>query len=214
MMQNNSSTRNPIAIFALILLFSAFILNASLFFAVQNASAETNQKIPAKQQIKNTKTKKPPVDKKALIKKPTAVKKVIKKPESKPTPKKVIPATQKKIQTAPPIVHGATPILPSKPSVVPPTIVRPTNDITSNFTNALIDGFAFLPASLTIQKGTTVTWTNDDSAPHTVTAQNKSFQSGTLQKGSQFSFTFNVPGSYEYICAIHPSMRAKVIVTE
>lgn len=74
-----------------------------------------------------------------------------------------------------------------------------------------IKGFAFNPATITIPKGTTVTWAQKDSAIHTVTAD--SFDSGRLGQGQTFSFTFNQAGTFEYRCTIHPSMRGKVIVT-
>ncbi len=78
-----------------------------------------------------------------------------------------------------------------------------------------IKGFAFNQATITVAKGTTVTWTNDDSAPHTVTTTNApvDFDSGTMNKGDTFSQTFDTAGTYEYYCSIHPSMKGKVIVT-
>ena len=65
---------------------------------------------------------------------------------------------------------------------------------------------------LTVPVGTTVTWTNDDSTMHTVTAVDGSFDSGFFDNGDSWSFTFDEPGEYEYYCLPHPWMRAKVIV--
>lgn len=65
---------------------------------------------------------------------------------------------------------------------------------------------------LTIKAGTTVTWTNEDAMMHTVTAVDGSFDSGYLNEGDTWSYTFDTPGEYEYFCAPHPWMRAKVIV--
>lgn len=66
---------------------------------------------------------------------------------------------------------------------------------------------------LTVAAGTTVTWTNDDPGMmHTVTAVDGSFDSGFLEEGDSWSYTFDEPGEYEYFCAPHPWMRAKVIV--
>lgn len=80
-------------------------------------------------------------------------------------------------------------------------------------TNAVeIKDFAFSPDSIIVTNGTTVQWTNRDSAPHTITID-KVLDSGTLNQGQTYSYTFNDAGTFEYICAIHPSMRAKVIVT-
>jgi plastocyanin len=78
-----------------------------------------------------------------------------------------------------------------------------------------IQNYAFAPAALTVPVGTKVTWTNDDTAPHTVTISSGpvTFSSPSLQKGDTYSFTFTTPGTYSYYCAVHPSMTAKVIVT-
>lgn len=75
-----------------------------------------------------------------------------------------------------------------------------------------IENFAFDPPILKVKKGTTVTWTQADTAPHTVTADDGSFSSEQLSKGQTFTFTFNKTGEFSYKCTIHPSMTAKVIV--
>jgi amicyanin len=76
--------------------------------------------------------------------------------------------------------------------------------------------FAFSPASITIKVGTTVTWTNNTSAPHTVTSDDgTTFDSGLntpIQPGATFSFTFTKAGTFAYHCQIHPFMKATVIV--
>lgn len=79
---------------------------------------------------------------------------------------------------------------------------------------ATIEGFAFSPNPLEIKVGTTVTWTNNDSAPHTVTANDRSFESPRLDQGGTFTFTFTEPGTFEYFCEFHPNMTATVVVTE
>jgi plastocyanin len=72
----------------------------------------------------------------------------------------------------------------------------------------------FAPRTLSVKAGTTITWTNAESIPHTVTANDRSFDSGVLQEGGTFSHMFDAPGTFEYICAIHPEqMRADVTVT-
>lgn len=73
-----------------------------------------------------------------------------------------------------------------------------------------IQNFSFNPAALTIKKGTTVTWTNSDSVPHQI--KSATFNSSPLGKGQTFSFTFNDTGTFDYSCAIHPSMLGKIIV--
>jgi quinohemoprotein ethanol dehydrogenase len=72
--------------------------------------------------------------------------------------------------------------------------------------------FAFAPASVDVAVGTAVTWTNNDSVTHTVTADDKSFDSGNLDPGKTFSFTFTKAGTYTYHCAIHPNMKATIVV--
>lgn len=76
-------------------------------------------------------------------------------------------------------------------------------------------GFAFSPASMSIKVGTTVTWTNNTGAPHTVTSDSgdpASFN-GSVGGGATFSFTFTTPGTYQYHCNIHPYMAATITVT-
>lgn len=73
-----------------------------------------------------------------------------------------------------------------------------------------ITGFAFSPAQVVVPRGTTVTWTNNDSPAHTVSFADG--DSGTLRKGANYSRTFGKPGEYDYHCSIHPGMTGKVIV--
>lgn len=77
-----------------------------------------------------------------------------------------------------------------------------------------IERFVYRPNPLEIAVGTTVTWTNNDGASHTVTADNGAFDSGQMTRGDSFSVTFTEPGSYAYVCNYHANMTAKVIVTE
>lgn len=76
----------------------------------------------------------------------------------------------------------------------------------------VMKGFAFAPADVTIKAGESVTWTNQDSAAHDVTADNGEFKSGNVASGATFSFTFAKAGSYPYHCAIHPTMKGTVTV--
>ncbi len=73
--------------------------------------------------------------------------------------------------------------------------------------------FAFDPTTLQIAAGTTVTWTNEGSRPHTVTAGDGSFDSGRLDPGEQFTHTFDEVGTFDYHCGFHPEMQASVNVT-
>jgi len=60
-----------------------------------------------------------------------------------------------------------------------------------------------LPAKLVVPVGTTVTWTNNGVTPHTVSAAGGTFDSGFVQPGESYSFTFNSPGDYGYFCRPH-----------
>jgi len=77
-----------------------------------------------------------------------------------------------------------------------------------------ISGYAFQPAALTVTAGDTVTWTNADQAPHDVTTTSApvAIHGSRMEKGQSWSYTFTTPGTYAYICSIHPDMKATVIV--
>lgn len=114
--------------------------------------------------------------------------------------------TSSSAMTPPPIPNVPT------PSVNNPT---PSNSGSSGAATHSVDiaNFAFSPASLTINAGDSVTWTNKDSTAHTVTSDSGSeLNSGTLRPGDTYSQTFNTKGEFDYHCSIHTSMKAKVIV--
>ena len=75
-----------------------------------------------------------------------------------------------------------------------------------------VANFSFQPATITVPVGTTVTWTNTDSAGHTVAADDGSFTSGTLGTGAMFGQTFSTAGTFAYHCSIHASMTGTVVV--
>lgn len=90
-------------------------------------------------------------------------------------------------------------------------------DTTPQATNSVkIENMAFTPVSITVKKGTTVTWTNNDTVSHTVTETDgeNGPDSKSLAKGDSYTFTFNEVGSFKYKCSIHPSMTGRVTVTE
>lgn len=79
--------------------------------------------------------------------------------------------------------------------------------------NIDIKGFSFSPATRTIKKGETITWTNQDSAAHTVSSiSGTELNSGTLSNGQTYSHTFNTAGTFEYRCNFHTSMKGTIIV--
>lgn len=73
-----------------------------------------------------------------------------------------------------------------------------------------IRDFKYDPTPLTVSVGTKVTWTNDDSAPHTVTGPG--LELGDLLEGDTKSFTFTKPGTYAYVCDFHRFMKGSVVV--
>jgi plastocyanin len=80
-------------------------------------------------------------------------------------------------------------------------------------TSVTIADFAFAPAEIEVAAGATVTWANEDWAPHTAIAEDGSFDSGRLDQGASFQQTFAEPGRYPYRCSFHPGMAGTVVVT-
>lgn len=75
-----------------------------------------------------------------------------------------------------------------------------------------IRDFTFSPGNLQVPAGANVTWTNYDAAPHTATARDGSWDTGTLNKGESKTITFDKAGDYAYYCRIHPNMAARITV--
>ncbi len=94
---------------------------------------------------------------------------------------------------------------PAGSSAAPAAAAGKTEDVS-------IKNFSF-GQPLTVPVGTTVTWKNEDSMTHTVTATDNSFDSGDLEQGATFSFTFTKAGTYSYVCQLHPNMKGTVTVT-
>lgn len=93
------------------------------------------------------------------------------------------------------------------------TIGAPTN-IAAADVMVTINGFAFMPATMTVPVGTRVVWMNQQpGVPHTVTSDTGVWDSGTLGTGATFAFTFNQPGTFPYHCNIHPNMHGTITVT-
>ena len=109
---------------------------------------------------------------------------------------------------------GSPAATPSAPASVPPEASAAPSPATpaTNGSAVSITDFAFQPAAITVAVGTTVTWTNNDSASHTITADDGSFTSDTLATGATFSHTFDTAGTVTYHCSIHPSMTGTVTV--
>lgn len=89
-----------------------------------------------------------------------------------------------------------------------------TQKATAETNEVSIKNFAFSPATITVKKGTTVTWTNEDSVSHTVTGDNGGPSSELIGQGDTYTYTFNEVGTFGYHCKPHPSMVGKVVVEE
>jgi len=77
-----------------------------------------------------------------------------------------------------------------------------------------IEDYAYNPDPVTIEEGGKVTWINKDSVAHTATADDGSFDTGAIEEGKLKSETFKQPGTYNYICSIHPTMHGTIEVVE
>ena len=80
--------------------------------------------------------------------------------------------------------------------------------------SVIIQNFAFSQSSITIKKGDNVVWINKDSASHIITSDTGDFNSQTLTTNDSYNHDFNTIGVFNYHCAIHPSMKGKITVTE
>lgn len=81
----------------------------------------------------------------------------------------------------------------------------------------VMQNIQFSPANISVKEGQTVTWSNNESVGHDVTADDGSFKSGAaggLMQGDSFEHKFTKPGTYSYKCTIHPNMTGKVEVTQ
>jgi plastocyanin len=104
------------------------------------------------------------------------------------------------------------PLLALVPAVGTRAAVQGTR--TAAVVHVTIQNFAFSPQTITVAPGTTVVWTQKDSAPHNVTSDTNAWPaSANLSPGQTFSHTFAKAGSYAYHCSVHPNMVATVIVS-
>jgi plastocyanin len=73
--------------------------------------------------------------------------------------------------------------------------------------------FAYNPPEITVPVGGSVTWTNEDGAPHTATGLDReALQSGAIAPGASFTLTFDTAGTIEYFCEFHPNMKGSIVV--
>ena len=83
---------------------------------------------------------------------------------------------------------------------------------TPDQTRIVVKDFMFVPVSLTVKAGSTVTWANMDDEPHTVVSDTGLFRSGAMDTNESFSFRFDKPGTYHFTCSIHPRMVGTIVV--
>ena len=106
-------------------------------------------------------------------------------------------------------VQSPSVLTPEAPAASNAVTIPPTTDVTINIKN-----FSFDPNTINIKAGTKVTWINNDNVAHTVTSVSDNIlRSPVLAPGQSFSFTFTDPGSINYHCSIHTTMKGAVIVT-
>jgi plastocyanin len=122
-----------------------------------------------------------------------------------------------------PAKPAGLPAMSAAPALVPRRVLaarartqgktQPVADVhAAASTGVTIKDFKFAPASISVSVGDSITWTNQDVAPHTATANDGSFDTGNLSKGKSGSITFSKAGTFAYICSIHPSMKGTVTV--
>jgi len=87
---------------------------------------------------------------------------------------------------------------------------KKSNDPPAN--EVYMDGSQYSPSTLTISIGTTIKWTNKESATHTVTSDVAVFESGDMAKDQTFSYTFNTAGTFPYHCKHHSGMKGTITV--
>jgi plastocyanin len=100
---------------------------------------------------------------------------------------------------------------PGALALAAPVAARPA-DLAAASPAIDIQAFQYAAPVLTVPVGTTVTWTNLDVEPHTVTSNTRAFASAGLETGDTFAFRFDTPGTYAYHCALHPFMTAQIVV--
>jgi plastocyanin len=127
-----------------------------------------------------------------------------------PTP---VPAQDGAAAAAPAttVAEQAPTATPAPPGEAPVAVAVSRAKASATRSVSIVD-FAFAPASITVDVGDTVRWTNQDSAPHDVTGDG--LDSGRMQEGDTYIHTFTSAGSVSYICTIHPSMKGTVRVLD
>jgi LPXTG-motif cell wall-anchored protein len=145
-------------------------------------------------------------------------------PAPAPDPAAAVPAPPAEAPAAPqaaPVAPAPAPPPPAAPAAAPQVLkdqapVDGAKDkplaIAAASTGVAISDFKFAPGTVTVNVGDTVTWSNSGPTGHSATANDGSFDTGILQKGSSGSHTFSQAGTFSYICKPHPFMKGTVVV--
>jgi plastocyanin len=114
-------------------------------------------------------------------------------------------------------VETTRPIGPGTTAPVPGTTVETggstTDEASVEQTEVAMVDITFDPGDITVPVGTTVAWTNEDAVEHTTTADD-TWDSGVVAPGESFEFTFDEPGTYTYLCEIHPTVMQGTVTVE
>jgi plastocyanin len=94
-----------------------------------------------------------------------------------------------------------------------PAFLAPVRVFAKSVTHkVIIENMVFSPAEVTVNKGDTIIWTNKDFFPHTVTAENSSFDSKSIESGKSWKYTVKRSGIFKYKCNLHPTMFGRLVV--
>ncbi|MBN3921731.1 cupredoxin family copper-binding protein [Nostoc sp. NMS4] len=110
------------------------------------------------------------------------------------------------------IVFSLSSCTPNRQSVIPTPQAQEINTNTANPTVKIVN-FKYLPSDIKIGAGDTVQFVNQDEEPHTVTAKDGSFDSKGLDNAEAWKHTFTQPGTFPYLCSIHPYMQGTITVS-
>ena len=101
---------------------------------------------------------------------------------------------------------------PAPTPAAPPASASASSSVSIPMGAAVLGTSAFAPDAVTVDVGTTVTWTNTDAVAHTSTSDATGWDSGVVAPGGHFSRSFQTAGTFQYHCAIHPGMVGTVVV--
>jgi plastocyanin len=177
------------------------VLPGSLLAAQDEAQPAAGEGDPSEQPAQSE----PGVEQPGPPNESTAPEQPATEPAPQPQPEPAAPAAPAQEETAAPATEP-DPAAPSEKDRAKPVARKAQSG------SVTITDFEFTPASITVNVGDTVTWTNNGPTAHSATASNGSFDTGTFPRGQSRSHTFDAAGSFRYICTPHPFMKGSVTV--